>query len=521
MDIMDIPWWVPTAIGLVSVTAGYVAHAVLTRMRMTGAEKRAEDILRDAKLEAEVISKDAKVKARDEVLRAQKEFKEETRQQREEMRAAEERMNRRENNLDRKVAMLDKKEQKLEDELTQLAERRRALDEREQDLQNLYNEQQETLQRLAAMSQDEARQTLMQKMEEDMRAEAGQLLRRIQEETLENAEREAREIITTAIQRYAADQANEITTCTVNLPNDEMKGRIIGREGRNIRALEAATGVDILIDDTPEVVVISGFDPLRREVARIALERLIADGRIQPARIEEVVSKVQEEIDETIRTAGEEAIYDLGLQGVDPELVRTLGRLKFRHSYSQNVLQHSIEVAHLMAMMAGELDLDADIAKRIGLFHDLGKAIDHQVEGGHAIIGADLLRKHGEDPQVYNAVSAHHGEVEYESVYATLAAAADAMTASRPGARSENTELYLKRLRKLEDIATSFRGVEKSYAIQAGRELRVVVAPSKIDDDEALQMARNISKRVHDDLEYPGQIKVTVIRETRCIEYAR
>ena len=324
-----------------------------------------------------------------------------------------------------------------------------------------------------------------------------------------------------AIERYAADQVNEITTCTVHLPNDEMKGRIIGREGRNIRSLEAATGVNILIDDTPEVVVISGFDPLRREVARITLERLINDGRIHPGRIEEVVEKVQEEIDETIRQAGEAAIYELGLQGVAPELVRTIGKLKYRTSYSQNVLQHSIEMGHLMGNMASELGLNPIIARRIGLFHDIGKALTHEVEGSHAIIGADLIKRHGEEQLVVNAVAAHHHEVEQESAYAILATAADAMTAARPGARSETTEIYLKRLEELEEIANTYRGVEKSYAIQAGRELRVLVEPGKIDDNEALIMARNISRQIEDRMTYPGQIKVTVVRETRCVEFAR
>jgi ribonuclease Y len=361
----------------------------------------------------------------------------------------------------------------------------------------------------------------MQQLEQDLQSESGNLIRRIQEDTKDRAEREARRIITMAIERYAGDQVNEMTTSTVTLPSDDMKGRIIGREGRNIRSFEAATGVNILIDDTPEVVVISGFDPLRREIARIALERLIEDGRIHPARIEEVVDKVQAEVEETIRHAGEEAIYDLGLQGVAPELVRTLGRLKFRHSYGQNVLKHSIEMGHLMGTMASELRLDSAQAKRIGLFHDIGKALDHKVEGGHAIIGADLLKRHGESAVVYNAVAAHHGEVEPESLYANLTIAADAITAARPGARSETTEIYLKRLEKLEEISNQFRGVEKSYAIQAGREIRVLVEPTKIDDNEAMQMARNISKQIEQELQYPGQIRVTVIRETRCVEYAK
>lgn len=371
------------------------------------------------------------------------------------------------------------------------------------------------------MSQEEARKILMQQLETELKTEAGTLIRRCHEEARQTAEREARDIIITAIERYATDQINEVTTSTVALPNEDMKGRIIGREGRNIRALEAATGVNILIDDTPEVVVISGFDPLRREVARLSLEQLMTDGRIHPARIEEVVAKVKEEVDDTIRKAGEEALYGLGIQKVSPELVRTLGRLKFRHSFSQNVLQHSIEMANLMGLMAGELDLDQSIAKRVGIFHDIGKALDHQIEGGHAVIGADLLKRHGEAAVVYNAVAAHHAEVQAESPYAHLATAADAITAARPGARSETTEIYLKRLEKLEEIANSYRGVAKSYAMQAGREIRVMVEPSKIDDHEAIQMARNISKQVEQEVQYPGQIKVLVIRETRSIEYAR
>jgi len=521
MNIMSIPWWLPTLIGSVGLAFGFIAHVILARMKMTGAEKIARDVLRDARLEGEVIHKEAKLKAQDELINTQKTFQIETKEKRDELRSTEERLTRRETNLDRKVDMLDRKEEKIEKEIVNLKEQQRTLSDAHVEFDKLIEEEREKIQHVAVMSQEEARTILMQRMEEEMQSEAGALLRHIQDGAKENAEKEARRIITLAIERYAADQANEITTCTVHLPTDEMKGRIIGREGRNIRTLEAETGVDILIDDTPEVVVISGFDPLRREIARVSLERLISDGRIQPARIEEVVHKVKEELDVTIRHAGEKAIYDLSLQGVNPELVRTIGRLKYRHSYAQNVLQHSIEMGHLMGMMASELHLDPAIAKRIGLFHDIGKALDHQIEGSHAIIGADLLRKHGEAPVVVNAVAAHHGDVETESLYGTLASAADAITASRPGARSETTEIYLKRLAKLEEIATGFRGVEKCFAIQAGREIRVIIEPSKIDDNEAMQMARNIAKQVESDLQYPGQIKVTVIRETRCIEYAK
>ena len=501
--------------------SGYTIYSLSKRLRDVQAEKDIKTLLASAKREAEQLLREAKVDAKDQYIQAQKEFQKESAGHREQMRALEERINRRESNLDRKVDMLDRKDQKLEVEVEALDARKEALAQAELKLAKLVEQEQQVLQQMADMSQTDARQMLLTRMEEEVGYEAGAMIRRVQEVAHETAEKKARDIIITAIQRYAADQASEITTSTVHLPNDEMKGRIIGREGRNIRSLEAAVGVDVLIDDTPEVVVISGFDPLRREVARIALERLIADGRIHPARIEEVVSKVREEIDDAIREAGEAAIYELGLQSIPPELVRTIGRLKYRHSYGQNVLNHSKEMAHLMGMMAADLGLNQDVAKRIGLFHDIGKALDHQIEGSHAIIGADLLRKYGESAVVVNAVAAHHGEVEKEGSYAVLASAADAITASRPGARAETTEIYLKRLEKLEEIASSFRGVEKSYAIQAGREIRVIISPSKIDDNEAMQMARNIAKQIEANLEYPGQIKVTVVRETRCVEYAK
>lgn len=518
METINI--WIPLA-ALAGIVLGYGAHMVTTAIRIASAERNARQMLKDAQREAEAIRREASLHAKDEYIKLREQFEEETRDRRQELLAQEERVTTRESNLDRKLAMLDKKELSLDEKIEAIQLERAELEAKSRELDKLMEEERARIQEVAAMSQEEARNILMSKLEEDLQNESGALIRRTQEETTANAEREARRIITMAVERYASDQVNDITTSTVTLPSDEMKGRIIGKEGRNIRSLEAATGVNFMIDDTPEVVVISGFDPLRREIAKTVLEYLISDGRINPARIEEVVAKVQAEIEDATREAGEAAIYELGLRGVAPEIVRTLGRLKFRHSYSQNVLNHSIEVGHLMGTMAGEMGLDVNIAKRIGLFHDIGKALDHQIEGSHAMIGADLLKRHGEAQIVYNAVAAHHGEVVGESAYAPLTTAADAMTASRPGARSETTQIYIQRLEKLENIANGFRGVVKSFAIQAGREIRVLVEPSKIDDNEAMQMARNISKQIEQELQYPGQIKVTVVRETRCVEYAR
>ncbi len=511
--------WVPLA-ALFGILMGYGAHIVTTAVRIASAQHNAKQMLRDAQRESDALLREAKLHAKDEYIKMHDKFEEETRQRRTELMAYEERVTQREVNLDRKLAMLDKKESVLDEKIQAVAQKQVELATREKELEQLRQEQRSKLEEIAALTQEAAREHLLSRLEEELQGEFGALIRRKHDAATETAEREARRVITLAVERYAADQVNEITTSTVQLPSDDMKGRIIGKEGRNIRALEGATGVNFMIDDTPEVVVISGFDPLRREIARLALERLIQDGRINPARIEETVAKVEAELDETVRAAGEEAVMELGLRGVAPEIVRTLGRLKFRHSYAQNVLKHSIEVGHLMGLMAAELELDVQLAKRIGLFHDIGKALDHQIEGSHALIGADLLKRNGEPQVVLNAVAAHHGDVEGESAYAPLTTAADAMTASRPGARSETTDLYLQRLQKLEEIANSFRGVAKSFAIQAGREIRVLVEPGKIDDNEAMQLARNISKQIEHDLQYPGQIKVTVVRETRCVEFA-
>jgi ribonucrease Y len=514
-------WWLMPIIAMAALGAGYGFRVWLSSVRLKSSEREANQILKESQREADSLLKEARIQAKAEVLKAREEFDASTKARREELVVLDNRIATRESNLDRKVALLDKKERTVEQRAGELEKQSADLARGRQDLDKLIAEEREKLQRVAGMTQEEARRTLLSSLEQDVHGEVGGLIRRLQEEAKDTAEREARKIVAQAVQRYAASHASELMTSSVALPNDDMKGRIIGREGRNIRALESATGVNLLIDDTPEAVVISGFDPVRREIARLSLERLILDGRIHPARIEEVVAKTTEEMGERIRQAGEEAAYLVGLQGLDPELLSTLGRLKFRSSYSQNVLTHSIEVAQTMGVMAGELDMDTALAKRIGLFHDIGKALDHAVDGGHAVIGADLLRRLGESQVVVNAVAAHHAEVPAESLYAVLASAGDAISASRPGARSETTDIYVKRLEKLESIAGSFPGVERSYAIQAGREVRVIVQPEKIDDSAAMILARNVCKKIEAELQYPGQIRVVVVRETRCVEYAR
>ncbi|MBN1557298.1 MAG: ribonuclease Y, partial [Lentisphaerae bacterium] len=452
---------VAIAMSMGTLGVGYAARYLIGRYLAGSLESQARSQLEEARREGQGIRKEGEIQAKAEVLKAREEFEKSVKARREELNRIEARIMERESNLDRKVAMIEKKEHGLDEKLAGVKEKSEALDRAREEAERVAGEERNRLQRVAGMTQDEARQTLLQRMEEQVHGEIGNLLRRLQEEAKETAEREARNIVATAIERYSGSHASEMMTSTVALPGDDMKGRIIGRDGRNIRALESLCGVNILIDDTPEAVVISGFDPIRREVARQTLELLISDGRIHPARIEEVVGSVQESIEETIRKAGEEAAYGIGLQGAAPELLRRLGRLKFRTSYSQNVLQHSIEVASLMGVMAGELNLDVALAKRIGLFHDVGKALDHEVEGGHALIGADLLKRHGEPQVVINAVAAHHEEVPSESLYACLASAADSISSSRTGARRETTEIYVKRLEKLEEIANSFEGIER------------------------------------------------------------
>ncbi|MFC1498851.1 ribonuclease Y [Verrucomicrobiota bacterium] len=517
---MDLAYSFGLIAGVVGIVVGYLLRIMIGNYRADVVERKAKLLLRESKRDATSIRKEAEIDARNEVLKARDEFEKSTNLRREELTALEERFAQRETNLDRKVAMIDKKEHVLDEKLAEAEQSAKELKAAREEAEHLAEEGRNQLQRVSGMTREEAKKTLLDRIEQEIQGEVSGLIRRMQEQAKESAEQEAQEIVALAIQRYSSSHAGEVITSTVALSSDDMKGRIIGRDGRNIRTLEAATGVNILIDDTPEAVVISGFDPIRREIAKLSLEKLMADGRIHPARIEEVVVKVQESMDETIRSAGEEAAYAAGVQGISPELLRMLGRLKFRTSYTQNVLQHSLEVSHLMGVMASELNLDSALAKRIGLFHDIGKALDREVEGGHAVIGADLLKRHGEVQVVVNAVAAHHEEVESESLYAVLASAADAISSSRIGARSETTEIYIKRLEKLEGIAKSFEGVGKSYAIQAGREVRVLVEPDKVDDSSAMVLARNICKKIETDLQYPGQIKVVVVRETRCTEYA-
>ncbi len=505
---------------LFGLGGGYLIRHVIGSYKAEGNEQKSQLALEKAKADADSIRKEAEIQAKAEVLKAREEFESTTESKIKKLASQEERISERESNLDRKVSMIEKKESNLESKISELDKSKSVLEQERVEVAELARQEKAKLQEMADMTRDEARKTLLARVETEIHGEMGGLIRKLQEQARETANREARKIVALSIQKYAASQASEMTTSTVLLPNDGMKGRIIGRDGRNIKALESATGINILIDDTPEAVVISGFDPIRREVARQALEALISDGRIHPARIEEIVRNTSEHMDETIRTAGEEAAYSVGAQGINPELLRLLGRLKFRTSYSQNVLQHSVEVAQLMGIMAGELELDASLAKRVGLFHDIGKALDHEIEGGHAVIGADILKKEGESPVVVNAVAAHHEEVERESLYAVLASAADAISSSRVGARSETTELYVKRLEKLEAISTGFEGVGKSYAMQAGREVRVIVIPEKVDDNGSAVLARNISKKIESELQYPGQIRVVVVRETRCVEYA-
>jgi ribonuclease Y len=499
---------------LVGLVAGAVGSYLYFQYRSRLLEDSAEQRARRITAEAETAAKETVVQARDEALELRNQVEREIKIRERELRLEEDRLQKRRVSLDERLEQIDRRER-------QLSQRQSNMDKRQSQLQKLEQERVAELERVANMSQEEARTFLLSTVEQDVRQDMARLIRSIEAEAREEGERRAREIVTTAIQRIASDQVAEIAVSTVPLPSDDMKGRIIGRQGRNIRALENATGVDLVVDDTPEAVLLSCFDPVRREVARVALNKLILDGRIHPARIEKVVEKSRDEVNQIIREAGEQAAIDAGVPGLHPEILRLLGRLKFRTSYGQNQLSHAVETSHIAAILAAEVGANVQVAKAGALLHDLGKAVDHEVEGPHALIGADLARRYGVPQSVINSIAAHHNEAESESLEAVIVAAADAISGARPGARRESLETYVKRIKALEEVANSFEGVAESYAIQAGREIRIIVKPEQIDDLAALQLSKDVAKTVEENLQYPGQIKITVIRETRAVDFAK
>lgn len=499
---------------IIGFFAGYVIRRRTAEARIQSAETEAARIVEQARQDSEAARRETIMEAKEEIYRLRGQMEKETRERRNELKRMEQRLHSREESLDRKRSEADRRDEEQR-------QRELQIKRREEEVEEIRARQLEELARIAGLTREQARDILMEQVEQETRAEAAQLMREIEAETRSQAERRGQEIVATVIQRYAADYVAETTVSVIELPSDDMKGRIIGREGRNIRAFEALTGVDLVIDDTPEAVVLSCFDPIRREKARITLTQLVADGRIHPARIEEMYEKAGREVEQRVREAGEQAMYDAGVHGLHPELVQLLGRLHFRTSYGQNVLKHSLEVAHLAGLMAMELGANVAVARRAGLLHDIGKAIDHETEGTHLTIGIDLLQQYGESPEVVHAMACHHGDYEPETVEAVLVAAADALSAARPGARRETLESYIKRLRALEEIADSFDGVAKAYAIQAGREIRIMVKPDEINDAEAHFLVKNIVAQIEKQVQYPGQIKVVVIRETRVVDYAR
>ncbi|MEE9612390.1 MAG: ribonuclease Y [Desulfatiglandales bacterium] len=480
-----------------------------------------QKIINESHRKAKTIKKEAILRAKDTLYQMKLDFEKETKEKKEQLHVLERRLFHKEENLDKKIEQYDQRERGITKKEKNIGQIEEGLTKKHNEYQELIDSQRKELQRLAGITSREAKELLIRSMESEAKYDAAKLIRKIENEARESAKRQAEEIIGLAIKRIAGDYVTEKTVSVVNLPNEEMKGRIIGREGRNIRAIEAATGIDLIIDDTPEAVILSGFNPVRREVAKISLERLIDDGRIHPARIEEIVEKASEEIEASIKEAGEQATFDVGVHGINPELVKLIGRLKYRSSYAQNVLQHSKEVSFICGVMASELGLNIKRAKRAGLLHDIGKAVDHEVEGPHATIGADLAKKYGESNEVIHAIGAHHEEISPESILAVLVQAADTLSGARPGARQEMLESYVKRLEDLERIAMSFNGVNKSYAIQAGREVRIMVEGDVVDDDRSFMLCKDIARKIEKELTYPGQIKVTVIREIRAVDYAK
>lgn len=506
---------------IVGGVVGFYLHKSLHKRKIRKLKIESENILEEANKEAENIKKNALVQAKEQIYQMKSEFERETRERRRELNNLEKRLLKKEENLDKKVELWDSKEIELTKRETAIKQKESAVSQLEIKYKTLVEGWQAKIEQVAGMTAEEAKKKLIETIENEAKHEAAKSIKKIEELAKEEADKKAKEIIALAIQRYAGEYVAEKTVSVVSLPNDEMKGRIIGREGRNIRTLEVATGIDFIIDDTPEAVILSGFNPIRREIARIALERLIADGRIHPTRIEEVVKKAEQEIEQTIKEVGEKAAFDLGLHGLHPELIKLIGRLKYRTSYSQNILVHSIEVGFLAGIMAAELGQNVKQARRAGLLHDIGKAVDHEVEGSHAIIGADLAKKYGESSKIIHAIAAHHEEEKPVNILAVLIQAADALSGARPGTRREMLETYVKRLEELENIANSFSGISKSYAIQAGREIRIIVENQKVSDEDAVLLAKEIAKKIEENLTYPGQIKVTVIRETRVVEYAK
>ncbi|WP_370874989.1 ribonuclease Y [Cytobacillus purgationiresistens] len=519
MGLLDI---ISILLGLiVGAFVGYLFRKSVTEAKIAGARGAAEQILEDAKREAEALKKEALLEAKDENHKLRTEAEREIRERRNELQKQENRLLQREENLDRKDDTLDKRESILEKRDDTLSKRQQHIEEMESKVDIMVQSQQAELERISGLTREEAKSIILERTEQEVAHDIAIMVKESEIRAKEDSDKKAREILSLAIQRCAADHVAETTVSVVNLPNDEMKGRIIGREGRNIRTLETLTGIDLIIDDTPEAVILSGFDPIRRETARLALDKLVQDGRIHPARIEEMVDKARREVDEHIREIGEQTTFEVGVHGLHPDLIKILGRLKFRTSYGQNVLKHSMEVAQLSGMLAAELGQDEILARRAGLLHDIGKAIDHEVEGSHVEIGVELATKYKEHPVVINSIASHHGDSEPTSIIAVLVAAADALSAARPGARRETLENYIRRLEKLEEISESYDGVEKSFAIQAGREIRIMVKPEQIDDLESHRLARDIRKKIEEELDYPGHIKVTVIRETRAVEYAK